>query len=325
MRAIVIKNFGGPENLIIKNVSDPHPLPHHVILNVKAFGLNRAELYFRAGLWGDVARISGIECVGTIHNDPDNRFKPGQKVLALMGGMGRSINGSYAEMVSVPSTNVVAIDTDLSWVELAAIPETYATAWACLNQNLELASGQTILIRGATSALGRAAINIASGLGARIIATTRNKARLEMLEDLGTNPVLDADDLSNHIRQRHDGGIDAVLDIIGNRSIIDSLAMVRFGGRVCLAGFLGGSDPISAFNPLTQMPSAVQFSFFASAFTFGTKDFPLAKIPFQSIINQIANGKYPAKPARIFDFNQIVDAHRIMEANTANGKLVVKI
>ena len=325
MRAIVIREFGPPENLIIENVADPHPRPGHIILNVKAFGLNRAELYFRAGLWGDVARISGIECVGTIESDPENIFSPGQKVLALMGGMGRSINGSYAEKVCVPSSSVIAIDADLTWADLAAIPETYATAWTCLTHNLELSAGQTLLIRGATSALGLAAINIACSLGARVMATTRNKSRFKILAELGATPMLDAPDLSEHIRQNHSGGIDAVLDIVGTTTIIDSLAMVRYGGRACLAGFLGGGDEINGFNPLTRMPSGVQFSFFASAFSFGTKDLPLAKIPFQSIINRITEGTYQAKPARIFNFDEIVEAHRLMEANRATGKLVIRL
>ena len=94
-----------------------------------------------------------------------------------MGGMGRTINGSYAEYTSVPVSNVVAIESELSWAELAAIPESYATAWTCLHRNLELKSGQTLVLRGATSALGQAALNIAAHAGANVIATTRNPDR----------------------------------------------------------------------------------------------------------------------------------------------------
>src|SRR5215469_7728495 len=125
MRAIVIKQYGGPDVLAIEERPDPVPAPGQVVIEVKAFGLNHAEVYFRKGVWGDVAEITGIECVGVVRHDPDGRLAPGRKVMALVGGMGRGINGSYAEFVSVPRTNVVAVDTALPWEDLAAIPESY--------------------------------------------------------------------------------------------------------------------------------------------------------------------------------------------------------
>src|SRR5579864_2454634 len=176
MQAIVIKQYGGPEVLAIEDRPDPEPKVGEVLIEVKAFGINQAEIYFRKGAWGDVAEISGIECVGIVKADPDGRFARGDKVIALVGGMGRSINGSYAEFTQVPSANVVGIKTDLSWEELAAIPESYATAWTALHGILGLTKGQSLAIRGATSALGQAAVNIAAQAGARIIATTRNSS-----------------------------------------------------------------------------------------------------------------------------------------------------
>jgi NADPH:quinone reductase len=153
MRAIVIKQYGGPEVLAVEDRPAPEPKPGHVVIEVKAFGLNRAETYMRSGAWGNVAEISGIECVGTVKSDPDGRFVPGQKVTALMGGMGRLINGSYAELTHVSSANVVPIVSNLSWEELAAIPESYATAWSGVCRNLPLSAGQTLVVRGATSTL----------------------------------------------------------------------------------------------------------------------------------------------------------------------------
>ena len=145
MRAIVIKQYGGPEQLDIVERPVPESKPGHVIIAVKAFGLNRAEIYMRSGVWGDVAEISGIECVGTVESDPDGRFIVGQKVVALMGGMGRSLNGSYAEFAQVPAGNVVPLATNLDWEDLAAIPESYATAWSCLHGNLSIEGGQTTI------------------------------------------------------------------------------------------------------------------------------------------------------------------------------------
>jgi len=115
------------------------------------------------------------------------------------------------------------------------------------------------------------------------------------------------------------------LELVGNSTALDSLAMVRPDGRVCLAGFLGGGAPIGGFNPLMHMPSGVHFSFFASAFTFGSPDYPLEQIPFQTIVDRAAQGIYKAKPARIFGFKEIQEAHRLMESGEANGKIVVTL
>lgn len=325
MKAIVIQEYGGPEQLAIKEIPEPEPASGQVVVEVKAFGLNHAEIYMRKGLWGDVARVSGIECVGVVKADPDGGFAVGQAVAAMMGGMGRTINGSHAQYTRVPSTNVVAFEPRLPWGELAAIPEVYATAWTALFGNLGLKSGQTLLVRGATSALGQAAVNIAVHAGANVLATTRDPRRLSTLEALGLRKALvHAPDLSRSIRELYPNGIDAVLDLVGNTTVLDSLAMVRRHGRVCEAGFLGGLGPIESFNPVAQMPGGVHLSFFGS-FVFGSPAYPLSEVPLQSIFDRVAEGKYNAKPARVFRFEEIQDAHRFMESNQANGKIVVTL
>ena len=322
MRAIIIEQFGGPEKLVIQNLPEPEPRPGQVVIEVKAFGINHAETHMRKGEWAEAAKVSGIECVGVVKACPGGEFNAGQKVAAFMGGMGRTINGSYAEYTSVPVSNVVAIESELSWAELAAIPESYATAWTCLHRNLELKSGQMLVLRGATSALGQAALNIAAHAGANVIATTRNPDRAQKLTALGARRVeLERPDLSRHIAEKR---VDAVLDLVGNSTILDSMAMVRRGGRVCLAGFLGGLAPVASFNPLLEMPSSVQFSFFGS-FVFGALEFPVSDVPFQEIVDRVAAGEYQAKPARVFRFEEIQDAHRLMESNQANGKIVVSL
>src|SRR5262249_13972919 len=148
---------------------------------------------------------------------------------------------------------VAAIESSLSWGDLAALPETYATAWTCLFRNLEIAKGQTLVIRGATSSFGQAAVNMAVNAGAKVIAASRSRERFPMLTALGAvRAEAEAPDLSKHIAEA--GKIDAVLDLVGNSTILDSLAILRRGGRACLAGWLGGLAPIRDFNPLAQMP-----------------------------------------------------------------------
>ena len=323
MRAIIIKKFGGTDGLAIENL--PDPVPHHgqVLIQVKAFGINHAETHMRKGEWAEAAKVSGIECVGLVKTCPGGEFVEGTKVAAFMGGMGRTINGSYAELTCVPVTNVIGVTTGLPWEEFAVLPESYATAWTCLRRNLEIEKGQKLVIRGATSALGRAAVNIACDAGAHVIATTRKKERFETLKALGAERTeIEVPNLSAHIADN--GKIDAVLDLVGNSTFMDSLRMLRRGGRMCLAGWLGGLEPVTNFNPLLQMPSGVYFTFFAS-FAFGTPGFPATDVPLQEIADKAASGVYKAKPSRVFRFDDIREAHEAMESNQANGKLVVVV
>ncbi|SPB13550.1 alcohol dehydrogenase [Caballeronia novacaledonica] len=321
MRAIVLDKFGGIDSLVYTEIPEPEPLEGHVVIEIKAFGLNHAEMHMRRGEWAEAARVSGIECVGIVKSCPGGEFPVGAKVAALMGGLGRTIDGSYAQFTRAPVSNVALIESGLPWAELAALPETYATAWTCLFRNLEIEAGQTVVIRGATSSFGQAAVNLAVNAGAKVIATTRNRDRFAKLEALGVSRVeLEGPELSKRIAEAKE--IDAVLDLVGNSTILDSLAMLRRGGRACLAGWLGGLAPIADFNPLLQMTSGVHLTFFGS-FVFGTPGFPLSDVPLQAIAADVAAGRFNAKPARVFQFDEIHEAHRVMEANEANGKMVV--
>ena len=142
-----------------------------------------------------------------------------------------------------------------------------------------------------------------------------------MIEKLGIDRVeREGPDLSKRIAEAKP--IAAVLDLVGNSTILDSLAMLRRGGRACLAGWLGGLAPIADFNPLLQMASGVYLTFFGS-FVFGSPDFPLSDVPLQKIAEDVAAGRLEAKPSRVFRFEEIREAHRVMEANEAGGKMVV--
>lgn len=323
MRAIVIDKFGGVENFVYRDIPEPEPLLGHVVIEIKAFGINHAEMHMRRGEWAESTPVSGIECVGLVKACPGGEFPVGAKVAALMGGMGRTINGSYAQFTRAPVGNVALIDADLGWAELAALPESYGTAWTCLFRNLEIKAGETLVIRGATSAFGQAALNLAVAAGVKVIATTRSSDRFGMLQELGAHRCeIEAPGLPDRLVEA--GSVDAVLDLVGNSVILESLTLLRRGGRACLAGWLGGLDPISDFNPLLQMASGVYLTFFGS-FVFGNPGFPLSDVPLADIARQAAAGQLKAKPARVFNFDQIQEAHRIMEANAAGGKLVVLV
>lgn len=326
MRAMVITQYGPPDGLRVEQRPIPDAEPGHVVVRVRAIGLNHAELYMRRGEWGDVPRITGIECAGEVAEDGDGRLERGTRVVAIVGGMGRTLDGCYAEYVKVPATNVVPIVTSLPWERLAAIPEVYATAWMCLHRQLRIARGETLLVRGGTSAVGQAAIDVAHELGLTVFATTRSPARLPLIASLGAEPLLESAELSVEFARRSANGVDAVLDLVGTRTLVDSLACAKLGsGRVCFAGFLGGFEPIAQFNPLIHLPSGVALSFFASAFELGQPVAPLSQIPFQQIVDRVATGAYRTKPPRVFAFDQIPDAHRLMESNGAAGKVVALV
>jgi NADPH:quinone reductase-like Zn-dependent oxidoreductase len=328
MKAIVVETFGPPSNLIINDVPKPVPQPGQVLIRIKAFGLNRAEMYMRRGEWAESMPVIGIECVGIVEACPDNSFRIGTAVAALMGGLGRTINGSYAEYTVAPVGNVATLadgedDLSLPWEQIAAIPESYATAWMCLFGILELKKGQKLLVRGATSALGVAAVKLAVHSGARVTGTTRNPERYSQLIEAGAEFVeRESPNLAERLNSHDEAKFDAVLELVGNSTLLKSLTLVRRGGRLCLAGFVGGLAQIHDFNPLLQMASGVHFSFFGS-FVFGNDAFPLSEVPLQGILKLVESGAFEAKPSRVFRFEEIQEAHEVMEANEANGKLVI--
>jgi NADPH:quinone reductase-like Zn-dependent oxidoreductase len=192
-----------------------------------------------------------------------------------------------------------------------------------IRQNLEVRPGQVLVVRGGTSALGQAAINLARDLDVRVLATTRSADKAPILEALGAEVLLEGPALAGAVRKKIPAGVDAVMDIVGTTTLLDSFKLVRYRGRVALAGFLGGFAPLT-LDPLMQMPSGLQFSFFASAFAFGTPDLPLSAIPFADFVAGVEKGAYRATPAHVFDFEKIVDAHRLMESGQARGKIVVR-
>lgn len=322
MEAIVIEKFGGPETLEYKQVPKPQPQKGFALVQVKAFGVNHAEMHMRRGEWDEWNPISGLECVGIVEACPGGEVQVGSKVIGVMGGMGRNRPGSYGEFVNIPVTNVVPIETTLPWEELAALPEVYSTAHSCLLTVLDLHRGERLLIRGATSTIGQAALNLAVNAGAIVTATTRQEERFEMLKKMGATEVVhEQQDLG---RQFGDPTrFDKTLNLIGNRVLLESIGLTRPGGRMLQAGWLGGLAPVADFNPMVQMEAGVHFSLFHSK-VLGGPDFPLSEIPLQDIARKIENGEWDAKPTYVFDYHDIHNAHRMLDSHRAGGKIVVK-
>ncbi|KAL9040366.1 MAG: hypothetical protein Q9214_004511 [Letrouitia sp. 1 TL-2023] len=326
MKAVVIGHFGGPEVLVYKTVPKPIPEQYHVTIKVKAFGLNHAEMHMRKGEWDEWNPISGLECVGIVEACPGGEIPVGSKVAAVMGGMGRNRPGSYGEFVSVPASNVVELETSLPWEDLAALPEVYCTASTCLFTILGLQRGETLLIRGATSTIGQAALKLAVNAGVVVTATSRSKDRFDFLKSIGASDVrVEGTALTQQFKPNKDQDyrFDKTLNLIGNRVLLESISLTRPGGRMLQAGWLGGLEPVSDFNPMIQMEPGIHFSLFHSK-VLGSPDFPLSGVPLQDIVRKIEYGEFDAKPTHVFEYGDIHNAHRMLDSGKAGGKIVVK-
>src|SRR4029077_10221499 len=183
MKAAVIHEAGGPEVLKIESLPIPTPQRSEVLIRVKAFGLNRSELFTRQGHSPDVKfpRVLGIEAVGIVEAASGGEFHKGDIVATVMGGLGRQIDGGYAEYTCVPAKQVQVIKTELPWETLGAIPEMLQTAGGLVFKSLALEKRERLLVRGGTTSVGLAAAAIAKNHGAFVAATTRNPDREQLL------------------------------------------------------------------------------------------------------------------------------------------------
>jgi NADPH:quinone reductase-like Zn-dependent oxidoreductase len=320
MKAVVIHQAGGPEVLNLENRPIPALKPGWVLIRVRAFGLNRSELFTRQGHSPNVQfpRILGIEAVGEIVEAEGGEFAPGDQVATAMGGMGRAFDGGYAEYTLVPASQVQKVETGLDWATLGALPEMVQTAYGSLHTSLRLQAGQTLLIRGGTTSVGLTAAVLAKKLGAAVIATTRKPERETMLkENAADHVVIDNGHIADAVHDLIPTGVDAVLELIGTTTLLDSLAATAQGGVVCMTGMVGDSWEFERFSPMGAIPTAVSLTTYAG----GAEDFMAT--PLQDFINVVESGAAKVPIGKVFNIDEIVGAHRTMEENKAGGKIVM--
>ncbi|MDX1506851.1 MAG: zinc-binding alcohol dehydrogenase family protein [Woeseiaceae bacterium] len=320
MTAAVIYEAGGPEMLKLERRPVPEPSDGEVLIRVRAFGLNRSELFTRQGHSPNVAfpRILGIEAVGNVEAAPGGEFREGDIVATAMGGMGRHFDGGYAEFTMVPAHNVQKLDTTLDWQVLGAIPEMLQTAWGALFKSLKLENDDTLLIRGGTTSVGLAAAAIAKRHGATVAATTRRPDSEAMLRDNGADQVfIDSGEIAADVRMVFPCGVSKVLELVGTTTLKDSLKAARTGGIVSMTGMVGNAWSLEDFSPMDAIPTAVNLTTYSG----GLDDF--VRTPLQEMVRDIELGALKPKIGKVFKLEDIVEAHQTMESNSAGGKIVV--
>jgi NADPH:quinone reductase-like Zn-dependent oxidoreductase len=320
MRAVVLDAPGPPSALTIREVPVPIPSAGQVLIKVRAFGLNRLELYLRLGLSEGVTfpRVPGVEAVGVVAECPGGQFRAGQQVATLTGGMGRVFDGGYADYTCVPAAQVFPFRSDLDWATLGAVPLMLEASYGSLTTGLDARPGQSILIRGGTSSVGLATAVLARQRGMNVLSTTRNPAKAEAVTRAGADHVLiDDGDVARQVREILPGGADAALELVGTPTLPDTLRSIRVHGVVCFSGMLSNQWTVPDFYPMDYLPTGVRLT----AYKGDPPDLPPQVL--QDFLDAVAAGTAAVPIGRVYRFDQIVEAHADMEENRASGKLVV--
>ncbi|KAI9710361.1 MAG: hypothetical protein M1820_002856 [Bogoriella megaspora] len=328
MKAVVMHAPGDPSILKIESRPIPTPKAGEVLIRVKAFGLNRSEMFTRQGHSPGLQfpRILGIEACGVVAAAPDGKFNEGDVVATAMGGMGRVFDGGYAEYTCVPAKQVQVLPVKmkdsggtLGWETFGAMPEMLQTAYGSLFKALRIAKSDVLLVRGATTSVGLAAASIAKSFSVKkIIGTTRSHGRDEVLKRNGIDEVIiDGGEVEKEIRKLYPEGVDKVLEMIGTTTLLDSLACAKEGGIVCMTGIVGNKWSFDDFNPMEKIPNAVCLTSYGG----GSDDF--METPLADLAQQAEAGRLNIEIGRTMHIDDIVEAHKLMESNKAGGKIVV--
>jgi NADPH2:quinone reductase len=327
MRAIVIREPGGPEVLELREVPTPEPSRGEVRVRIHATAVNRADLLQRLGMYpappGSPRDIPGIEIAGEVDAAGENvtEWKPGDRVFGIVGG------GGYAEAIAVPARTLARIPDGMSYVDAGAVPEAFLTAWDGMVDQGGLAAGETVLIHAAGSGVGTAAVQIARAIGARSIGTARTSAKLDRARELGLDEGIVVDgsaSFADEVRARTGGrGVDVVVELVGGAYVAQDLACMAHKGRIVVIGTMGGVRVDFDLAVLMRKRVEVRGTMLRSR--------PLE----EKILTALALDRHLAplfargalKPIvdRVFPLRDAAEAHRAMQSNETFGKVVLTV
>ena len=314
MKAVKIYQAGGPEQLIYQDVPTPDIKEGWSLVKIKGFGINHSEIFTREGKSPSVQfpRILGIECVGEVTQSSTPALAVGQKVVSIMGEMGRAFDGSYAEYVLLPNEQIYPVHTDLDWTTLAAIPETYYTAFGSLQQ-LRIALQDRVLVRGAGSGVG---VAFAQLLKARfphivLLGSTRNPAKATRLQAVGFDEVITEADGKIQTDQSYD----KILELVEPATLRDSFSHINEHGIVCNTGQLGNMWYVNDFDPIIELKN----NSYLTAFYSGN----VSQAKLDAMFDYIRQFNVKILIERVFTLEQVPEAHRFLQSTDGFGKVVV--
>ena len=314
MKAVKIYQAGGPEQLIYQDVPTPDIKEGWSLVKIKGFGINHSEIFTREGKSPSVQfpRILGIECVGEVVQSSTHALAVGQKVISIMGEMGRAFDGSYAEYVLLPNEQIYPVHTDLDWTTLAAIPETYYTAFGSLQQ-LRIAPQDRVLVRGAGSGVGVAFAQLLKAHFPHVVlhGSTRNPAKATRLQAVGFDEVITEADS----KLQTDQSYDKILELVGPATLRDSFSHINEHGIVCNTGQLGNIWCVNDFDPIIELKN----NSYLTAFYSGN----VSQAKLDAMFDYIRQFNVKILIERVFTLEQVPEAHRFLQSADGFGKVVV--
>ena len=328
MKAVYIREFGGIENLEVREVESPDsPEGDSVLVNVKAAALNRADLLQRKGLYpappGYPQRILGLEFAGIVSEigSKVNNFRPGDHVFGITAG------GGQAEFVLTHADQLAKVPANLVFVEAAAIPEAFITAYDAVWTQGKLRKGETLLIHAVGSGVGLAALQIAKAIGdIKIFGTSRTQAKLDKCIKIGLDATINTEEtteLREIVKTVTGGkGVDVILDLVGAKFFGANLEALGFKGRLILVGLVGGRktefDLGTALRKRLHIMGTVLRSRTNAEKAEATRRFC------EEVLPMIASGKIEPNLDRVFSIEHVREAHQYLESNSNFGKVVLE-
>ncbi len=338
MKAVFIKEFGGAENLEIREVPDlAKPTETQVLVKVFAAALNRADLLQRKGLYpapdGFPNEIPGLEFAGEVAEIGENvkNWKIGQRVFGITGG------AAQAEFLLANEGELAEIPANLDFVEAAAVPEAFITAYDALFSQANLQSGEICLIHAVGSGVGLAGLQLAKAFGAKVIGTSRTADKLQKCEEFGLDygiamgksfeGILNEADINSAFTeitnfQTEGKGIDVVLDLVGAKYLQINLESLNQKGRIVLVGTTSGSKAELNLGLVMRKRAHIFGTVLRSRSSQEKAD--VAKIFADKVLPLFANGILKPNVDRVFDYTEIRQAHEYLESNQSFGKVILK-
>ena len=322
MKAIVIEGGKGPpEALKLGEADDPRPGPGQILIRVEAAGVNRPDVIQRLGFYPPppgASPIMGLEVAGEVIHAA-GRWKVGDKVCALLGG------GGYAERAACDARHALPIPAGLTAVEAAALPETVFTVYANVFEHGALKAGETLLVHGATSGIGVAAIQMGKAAGARVIATSRGKAKADQARELGADISVDASADDFEAAAKAAGGVDVVLDMVGAPYFAKNLAALKTGGRIVYIAAQGGGTLELPIGALMQKRLVITGSTLPAPRSADDEKARLAAEVERVVWPWVEAGKVKAVIAHTFPLAEAGNAQATLESGSHLGKVVLTL